>query len=188
MLSFLEAGEFEEKPVALARMMKMKRAAPTTAMARTRKKYLLDSGASHRVERLHEGIERERLEQVRLQLAVGALMGYTQVGSDTVYLDPEEVDKEALADMQELLPLGRLLMDYDLKFEIDGYEAVLRHQPTGQEVKVQVEGTMPFLEEAEYKKLNILFEVRLLTGCAETFCKKWKQCLEQGVICPNQAR
>ena len=103
---------------------------------------------------LHDGVDKESLEQVRLQLAVGALMGYTSVGSETVYLDPSEVDQEALEDMQELLHIGRLLVDYDLKFETDGRQATLAHQPSGQEVRVQMEGTMPFLDEDEHNKLK----------------------------------
>ena len=115
-LSFLEAGDFEEKHTAKVRMirvfgsqatmqnqefgnggaesgMRLKKTQsmeewqlvdrsektpeeePRAAAAKTSRKYLLDSGASHRVEWLHDGVNKELLEKVRLQLAVGNLVG-----------------------------------------------------------------------------------------------------------------
>ena len=82
------------------------------------------------------------------------MIGYTAVGSDTVYLGPVEVDQEALNDMQERLPLCRLLVGYDMKFETDGFEAMLLHQRSDHEVRVNIEGAMPFLDDADYEQLK----------------------------------
>ena len=57
-------------------------------------------------------------------------------GAGTVYLDQGERACPELDGVQELLPLGRLLKEYDLNFEFGGRSAPLRHQQTRELVGV----------------------------------------------------
>ena len=127
-----------------------------------RKKYLLDSGASHKVEWLSDDMAencQENLERVKLQLAVGEVDGWMQHGGDTVYLDPSESSGPQLDEMAELLPLGRLCKEYSLMFEFNGVTGALKHELSGEQVKVKVIGDMPYLEKADYEALKRVVKV-----------------------------
>ena len=125
-MTFLEKGMFEDNPQ--VRMLRTQEApagrrffwdcrsdpSPVPQVAAVRRRYLLDSGASHRVEWLPEGEDANDYERIMLQLAVGEVPGLMKAGAGTVYLDTALMGTPGLEDMQELLPLGRLCQDYGL--------------------------------------------------------------------------
>ena len=97
----MEKGEFDEPQ---ARTMAVGAAnAQPQAMA-IRRRHLLDSGASHRVEWLPDGEDPADYQKVQLQLAVGEIPGYMKEGASTVFLDQELRSTPGLEEMQELLP------------------------------------------------------------------------------------